>query len=473
MEKRLIQGLINDFEFIHHVKERLTPDDFTDSFYGGIFKTLLKVFGNGYFDDGFSYLRDILAEEFQKEGFNDFTRLAELYEPVNLSEAEIDSLLEKIKKARLMRDGTSLQESLMTGVAGDFARLYSRYMEAPSVFLYFSFLTILGSILSDRLTIASELRQEPRLYILLIGESGDDRKSTAMKAGVQFFTEHFKSVVNFCYGVGSEIGLMDKFKETDGRLLLIYDEMKALVGKSKIEGSILLPFITSLFEDNHYESRTKTRKVYVDNAHLSLLGATTSQTHESMWTSSFLDIGLINRIFIVPGTGSRKHPVPQKIPSEEKMALAAQTAEILKAVKPGTEIDLSDDALQLYSDWYLNIESGVHAKRIETYAARLMPLIAVNEGKSDIDVDVARTVTAICDWQLMVREQLDPIDASNKIARMEEKIRRKLKLGPRSKRTLMREVNYQRDGIFIFETALRNLKNELLFDRKASELMLK
>ena len=62
--------------------------------------------------------------------------------------------------------------NIMSGVAGDFANLYSNYLEPPHQFFYMSFLTCLGSILADRLTLASEISQQPRLYVLLLSPAG-------------------------------------------------------------------------------------------------------------------------------------------------------------------------------------------------------------------------------------------------------------------------------------------------------------
>ena len=124
--------------------------------------------------------------------------------------------------------------------------------------------------------------------------------------------------------------------------------------------------------------------------------------------------------------------------------------------------------MELYSSWYLSLINGsVHTRRIDTYAMRLLPLIAINDFKKEIDVDVVTKVIAIMDWQLLIREQLDPIDADNKIAQLEEKIRRKLKLGPLKTGGLKKGVNYQRTGIWIYDQAIRNLEgaSEISFDK--------
>ena len=49
----------------------------------------------------------------------------------------------------------------IVGVAGDYANLYSSYMEVPPPFFLMAFLTCLGHILADKITISSEISQEP------------------------------------------------------------------------------------------------------------------------------------------------------------------------------------------------------------------------------------------------------------------------------------------------------------------------
>lgn len=144
---------------------------------------------------------------------------------------------------------------IMSGLAGDFANLYSTYLETPKHFLFLSFLACLGSVVSNRLTLKSEIAPQPRLYLLLLGQSADERKSTAIVKAAGFFKE---AMTDFAvsWGVGSAEGLQ-KHLEDNPLLLLIYDEFKACVSKCKIEGSVLLPMLTTLFEKNEYESRTK------------------------------------------------------------------------------------------------------------------------------------------------------------------------------------------------------------------------
>ena len=47
-----------------------------------------------------------------------------------------------------IQDPLTFPENLMAGVAGDFAKLFGKYIEPPEVFLYFAFLTCLGSMMT-------------------------------------------------------------------------------------------------------------------------------------------------------------------------------------------------------------------------------------------------------------------------------------------------------------------------------------
>jgi hypothetical protein len=138
------------------------------------------------------------------------------------------------------------------GLAGKFANLYSIYLESPWSFFAFNFLTCLGNVMADRITIQSELQPEPRLYVVNCGESADDRKSESIKKTVRFFENTLEAgSFKVCYGVGSAEGLANRLKENP-RTLLVFDELKSFVSKSAIDGAILLPCVNSLFEDTRF-----------------------------------------------------------------------------------------------------------------------------------------------------------------------------------------------------------------------------
>jgi hypothetical protein len=363
---------------------------------------------------------------------------------------------------------------VMAGVAGDFASLYSSYLEVPAHFFYMAFLTCLGSVVANSLTLASEIAPQPRLFVLLLGESADDRKSTALNKVVEFY----KWVVDdfsVCLGVGSAEGLQKRLVD-NSRLLLCFDEFKQFISKCKIEASVLLPCVNTLFESNRYESRTKKTDIYLEDVYLTLMAASTLDTYENTWSSQFTDIGFNNRLFLVPGSGKRKHSFPAKIPDQKKYLLQQRLLEVLRHVGDGRELDLTPEAKELYDNWYMKLERSVYSKRLDGYAMRLMSLLTVNELKPEVDREVVSKAIALCDWQYAVRALHDPIDAANTIAAMEEKIRRVLKArGSLQERKLKQYTNAARTGLWAYNMARKNLMahDEVGFNRKKKAYFLR
>jgi len=78
---------------------------------------------------------------------------------------------------------------VMSGLAGEFAKVYAQSLEVPEQFFFMGFLTCLGSLLADKATLATEIKPQPRLYVVLLGESAEDRKSTGITKVVDFFKD--------------------------------------------------------------------------------------------------------------------------------------------------------------------------------------------------------------------------------------------------------------------------------------------
>lgn len=362
---------------------------------------------------------------------------------------------------------------IMSGAAGEFARVMASYLEPASHFFYMAFLTCLGNAMSDRATLKSEIKPELRLFVLILGESADDRKSTAISKTVSFFRE---AIIDFpvCHGVGSAEGLQKKIAESK-RLLLCLDEFKAFVAKCRIESSVLLPCVTTLFESRYYESRTKKEPLVIDDASLSLLAASTIQTYETIFDESFLAIGFPNRLFLCPGKGERKFSIPKQIPDADKIFLKHRLAEILKHVDGKLLLDVAPDARDFFHQWYITLPQSIHAKRLDTYALRLMGLIAINDLKNYIDFETIQKTIALCNWQFEVWKRYDPIDADSSMARLEEKIRRVLSAGKLDKRALGRAIHAERVGVWMYKNALSNLisSEQVIWDKKEKVYVVK
>jgi len=345
---------------------------------------------------------------------------------------------------------------VMAGAAGEFADSYSGCVEVPRQFFFMSYLTCLGNIVADHLTLTSFINHQPRLYTLLLGKSGVDRKSTAISKTVEFF-EKAQTDLKVCRGVGSAEGLQ-KTLERGKKLLLFLDEFKQFIGKCKIDSSVLLPCVNTLFESNRYESQTSQKEIVLRDVYLSLLAASTVDTYANTWSKHFTDIGFNNRLWLVSGSAENQFAIPPRLPEGTENKLRENLQKVIRFARDQRELDLTPDAKRLYTRWYESRDRNTtHATRIDTYATRLMPLLAVNRLRKVVDEEAVHAAIVMCDHQLEVRKALDPIDADNQLASLEQKIQRVLSRGPLGKYALKKAVNYSRVGLGPYSQALRNL----------------
>jgi hypothetical protein len=386
-----------------------------------------------------------------------------------MSQNELLRTIASIQAAHERQNQTDSFEfpiQIMSGFAGDFARLYSDHLESPIQFFYMSFLCCLGTALADKITLDIETFPQPRLFLVLLGQSADERKSTAISKTVDFFEQAFPDGqdrswlglgFDVCRGVGSAEGLQKRLRRRP-KVLLFFDELKQFVSKCKIESSVLLPCVNTLFESNFYENETSKSRISIENAHLSVIGASTTNTWETLWSRAFIDIGFTNRIFLVPGVGQRQHAFPSRITDHEKFQIIYRLRPIAQTYRRLTRFEINIGARQLFERWYFDLPSSVHTKRLDTYGHRFMPLLAINDGKNIVDEETVEKTISLCDWQLKVRQLHDPIDADTNMANMEQRIRRALLTGEKNNSELKRMVNYSRAGIWFYENALKNLE---------------
>ncbi len=355
-------------------------------------------------------------------------------------------------------------EAAYMGVAGEFATLYSRYVESPKPFLYFAYLSYLGALLGPSVTLATELRPSPRLYTVLVGETAIGRKSSAMAHADRFFGPLMPDSLAVLYGLGSAEGIARVVKEKGLPVLLYFDELKSFVDKAKQEGSVALPMVNTLFEFTKYQNHTRDRSIELEQVRLSLLAASTRETYESIWSPQFMDIGFLNRLFIVVARRITRRAFPDSIPLLEVERLQAKTREPLeqmwRADPQSVMLHLTKAAMSKWKAWYDALEDSIYANRLDTIGLRLMILLTVTAGKVQVDEVIVTAAVALLEYELAVRKLLDPIDAENAIARMEERIRRALKHGRMDKRTLARRVHAHRAGVWVFNTAIKNLLSE-------------
>jgi hypothetical protein len=398
-------------------------------------------------------------------------RLLEAYEKAKENpESALEELIAQYQLDHLAKPdgaqpaaGIAFPEGAYLGVAADFADTYSTACESPKSYFYLSFLTCLGALVGDRVCLQGATRAPARLYTVLLGPSGISRKSTAIKLTTDFFA---RNVLGFpvIRGLGSAEGLAKTIQKREyTNCLLVFDELRTFVDKAKIEGSILLSIVNTLFDETRAENHTKGHDIELENVHLSLLSACTLDTFANLFDANFVAIGFPNRLLLVLDESKSSIPVPRDVPPEIEQALAQDLGAILYNLRPYTPanpliVRLTPEALGIWSEFYQTIPRTVTGTRIDAIALRLAMLMAISAHKTEIDADVIRAAIEIAKWQLAVREEVMPIDAYNAIAAMEQKIVRVLRArGPLGEKKLRDLTNAYRAGLWVFDTALKNV----------------
>jgi hypothetical protein len=326
----------------------------------------------------------------------------------------------------------------------------------PEEFYFAAALTMFGAICGERLKLTLSFDAEPRLYTVLHGESYAVKKSTALRKTVEFFRD-FDNSPEVQYGVASAEGLA-RILLNEPNLVVAYDELQAFVQKSQVKGSTLLPMVTSLFEQKHWHNATKnsSSSFIIDDAHLSLLACCTSDTYARMWNPQAIAIGLLNRLFIVNADRRVRVAWPSP-PNAAELARIRQRLEMQLGKLPKT-LGITESARQAWEKWYANVPHTEHSRRLDTIGFRLLGLMALTTDKDVIDAETVCSVIAILDYELAIRTLTDPIDADNKVASLEQNIRRQLdKRGPLTPRELRQHTHADRNGLWAFDAALRNL----------------
>lgn len=342
----------------------------------------------------------------------------------------------------------------MSGIAEQFASLYDQYFESAKQYFYFAFLTMLSHSISSKVIITnSEIDIQARLYTLLLGESADARKSTAITQ-IHKFWQYCEIPVNDCWGANSAEGLEDMMKDMNNTILM-YDEFSSFIMKARIESSVLREMVNQLFDRNKYEGRTKHNKIGLNDVHLTLLAATTDETYETLFDDSFTRIGFTNRLLLIPGDNNNKefHRVP-KIPEKDKDAIKTQLIDI---IDNAGDMSISPNADKVWKSWYGARRKDEFSKRLDEYLMRLAVLIALSDKKYNIDDVTIRKAIAIVDWQYKVRTTFLPNEGIDKIGQMENRIKHVLKRhGSMSYAKLKNKCKAFRYSSWIFKTAISN-----------------
>jgi len=417
------------------------------------------------------------------------------------------------------------------GIGAEFAELYAQHYESPKEFFYFDFLMLMGTSLSGSVRADfGDLKTHPRLFGLKIGPSGTSKKSTSFDIAEHFVRsawnaalkdkgvvadetedfwgdaaviDHSSKVCKIIPGAGSAEGILPVFR-ANKRILVYFDEFDRFEKKAGTEHSVLGTMFNELFERLSYSNYTAQNSIEVAGVHLGMLSNVPLDQFESMASSGKLSkIGFWNRFtFVISDRRQKCHrivaPSPGKV-RELVDCLARYLAPLyesverkvkgkkVKVLQPKTEVklQLTAEARERWAEFEDILGTGSSVTRLDTIGMRLMAILAVTSGKTEIDLEVVEAVLAFLQYQETVRENYRPSQAQNPVAKMQEALLRALRKAekPLSDRDLRRAAHADDEGEEVYQktrellrkggrikVAGSNTKGKPLYELTAEEL---
>jgi hypothetical protein len=303
---------------------------------------------------------------------------------------------------------------IVPGTIGDLADALCPSI--PREFKVMAAVTIVGLVLSGRVSLEGESHLEPRFYTGMIALAGAG-KTAAINEISQRITGDFILIPS----VDSGPALVDTFseisKQSPGRLakvLLGPDELTDVFEKAKsskdgrnsLGGEIL-----RLFEKHKTGNRSRQHGVVdVDNAALSILGGATPDSYNQMWLGTGgAASGLQSRFTLV----ATDRKMPEKHAPYDRAEVSAIVLKLEEQILNAAPlIRMTDEAWSIFSQWWKSEpRDSRHFSRIPDIAKRFLIVLAVTNGIDLIEPWLVKIGIEFGNYQIALRERFNPIDA--------------------------------------------------------------
>lgn len=297
------------------------------------------------------------------------------------------------------------------GGFASFRAAFGRCTEAANAYLFGAYLVLASLALGRQARLRVGFNVFPNVFVVLVGESGRSRKSTAQGFGRSMLREVDEGVIH-SLGVGSPEGLVKLFADDahrPRRVLLDLGELATLLRKGAAEATRgLLPLIVDLY-DCPPAVRLPNAKADVEGREpfLCILAGSTVE-----WIAASLSVedaraGFAGRFMIF--TGSPKPAIPWPPPPD--ITTRDEALGTLRAARDRHAVErvypLAEAARDLWADWY-NAERAraypsetleVVAQRLPLFAWKLALVYAALEESPEVTREQLEAAIAFADYQ--------------------------------------------------------------------------
>ncbi|MBY0554217.1 DUF3987 domain-containing protein [bacterium] len=359
----------------------------------------------------------------------------------------------------------------------------SEYVESNSESLLIQLLAGFGNCIGRGAYFkAAEDYHYPNLFVLLVGNSSRGRKGQSLNLVKSLLTEIDSDWAknHIAKGLSSSEGLKYRIRDQatidentfveirtdnmDKRLLCIESEFASVLKQSQREGNTLSPTLREAWDSNNLDSMTKVDPIKVTQPMISIIGHITQTELVKTMNQNDSKNGFGNRIIFIKSKSDKRMPDPKTIDPEIKKYLVDR---IKLSVTHGKKIGLVkfDTPAKIYWEkYYMSINQedctlvGILTAREEPQVRRLALIIALYDGKSEIDLDSLKMAIEIYKYS---KQTLLEIYGNKTGDNFQDKIIEILKTYPdglsRTDLTNILSRNYQKCDL---DTALRLLTNQ-------------
>ncbi len=363
-------------------------------------------------------------------------------------------------------------EEAWTGPFARWREIVAPCTEAPLEFCWLAFLVAAGMCFGRNVWRESPIRLYPNFYGLLLGRTGDLRKSTVLWLARQLLNL-LGEEVRVLAGVVSSEGIYQALGEREAVKAIIYvDEFRALLSVARRKGTQdILPKLNTLYYCPDKDSIDRRKDpVTIINPFVSMLAATPEDYIKDLLTERELSGGFLNRFLVVTGQEQADKPI---VRAPSRLALQRLGQELLK-LRPQLplreQVGMSSDAVDLWSEFYLEWKAERRqwqprqvelTARTSEHILKMGLLYAVLSGSHEIDVRSLAIAIRLGGWlqsnTLAVFESVG-LDTFGECERIIIEILKQARKGRMWRRDLQRKLSSRRFNGEIFNRAVRALE---------------
>lgn len=300
-------------------------------------------------------------------------------------------------------------EAAWSGIFGQWRDVVAPCTEAPVEFLWSSFLVSVGLVLGRNVWIESPQPLYPNFYVLLLGQTGDARKSTALWLARQLL-KRLGNDIEIISGIVSTEGLFERLaRHDDTRALGYVDEFRSLLSVGQRQGTRdLLPKLNSLIYCPEQETIDRRKDpTTVIRPFFSLIAATAQDYVSDLITDLELSGGLLNRFLMVAGDEQSPKAIVRP-PTDQVWQAVAKSVQIIRdRYTEPRQITWSREAEGLWTDFYVqwrtvrkawDIKSQSLTARIQEHIQKIAVVYSTFAGETAISAPTLATAITLGEW---------------------------------------------------------------------------